>query len=727
MRLALYGLTILVSAFLLFGVQPMVGKALLPLLGGVPGAWTACLLFFQAALLAGYAYVWLGARFAPLRVRVIVHVALVTAAALAFAPFAFMDGVPWLSAAEYPTAYALAFLGANVAVAFTLLSATAPLVSSWYAESGADRPYFLYAASNAGSLAALLAYPFVVEPFFDLGAQAAAFRVAFVVVAVGIAAAGAHSVISGGGATRSVPETDATLGWRRRATWVGLAFVPSVLLVGSTTYLSTDLAPLPLLWVVPLAIYLISFILAFSERIEPPVLLGRGACLIAVVLVLFTVSHANEPVWLIGLLHLLFLGAGSWLAHRRLADDAPHPAHLPEFYVWIAVGGVLGTLVSAVVAPIVLPDIWEYPAAIALACATRTKIGIVVDDRPWRQDIVHMAVVGGLVAGPTFIVPLIVPSIAPLIAPFFGPHFDIEAPLVALLSFGPAAIYTYRWMPLRRRYTLCLLAIVLVGGLTLERGARRLTTRSFFGVLRVVDGDDERFLLHGTTLHGSQRLSERDECEPHHYYEPAGPLGSLFASYRAAGHEGRIVGVGLGAGVLTCYAAPNESWRMVDINPEVIEIASDPDWFTYLRESPTDRIELSLGDGRVAIGEEDDASLSMILVDAFNSDSVPAHLLTREAMRLYLQKLRPGGWLVLHISNRVLDLASVVSNVVAAEGVAASLAEDPLATYVVVARDAATLRILDPVRFRPLVGGDPRQAWTDRFSSILSAMTIGSD
>ncbi len=710
LRLAIYASTILGSALLLFAVQPMVGKALLPRLGGVPGVWTACLLFFQAALLAGYGYVWLGTRL-PLRVRVAVHVGLLALAALALAPFGALDGVGAISSAEAPIAYALVFLTVNVGLAFALLSATTPLLSSFYAAAGGGRPYFLYAASNIGSLGALLAYPFLIEPMFDLEEQALGFRIAFGVVAGGVLAAAALVVtaVRGDAVSRPVSEPErAPLTIRRRARWVGLAFIPTTLLAGSTAYLSTDLAPLPLIWVLPLTVYLLSFVLAFSERVPAPhATLERATCLVAVVLVFVTTSHANEPVILLGAMQVLFLGAASWIAHRRLAEDAPHPTHLPEFYVWIAVGGVLGTLLSGVVAPLVLPDLYEYPAAIALACLPRAKQGVVRADRPWRQDLPHVAVVAGLVALTSVIVP----------------RLGVETPqLRGLLSFGPAAIYAYRWMPLRRRYTLCLLALMLASALTQEAGDRRLTTRSFFGVLRIVDTGDERHLLHGTTLHGTQRVAERAGCEPMAYYVREGPLGDVFRAHRAAGRGGRSVAIGLGAGSVACYSAPDEPWRIIEINPDVIEIASDERWFTYLTHAPSERIEVTLGDGRLGVLEEEDGSLAILIVDAFNSDSVPAHLLTREALRLYLDKLAPGGWAVLHLSNRVLDLPRVVADVVAAEGIAARLRDDESGTYVVVARELEALAPLTALGWRPLPEGDASAAWTDSFSSLGSAI-----
>ncbi len=707
MRLAIHALTIFASAALLFAVQPMAGKALLPLLGGVPGAWTACLLFFQSALLAGYAYVWLGSRLMAPRARVAVHLALIAVPIVLLSPFASPAGPNGISPAGSPALFALGFLALNVGASFTLLSATGPLLQDWLAHATRERPYFLYAASNAGSLGALVAYPFLIEPWLDLGQQESAFRVAYVVVAIGVAAAGVFVLRAGGSRAMETAPSAERLTWKRRALWVGLAFVPAMLLAGSTSTLSLDLAPVPLLWVVPLAVYLATFVLAFSERVpSPPPIVGRAACLVAVVLVFATVTHANEPVWLLASLHVAFLGAGSWIAHRRLAEDAPEPRHVPEFYAWIALGGVLGTLVSAVLAPLVLNDLLEYPAAIALACATRELSGVVREDRALKTDLPHVAVVALLMLGTGWL----------------APRLGLDDSLVALVAFGPAAVYAYRWMPLRRRYTLCLLAIVLCASFSQERGERRLTMRSFFGVLRVVDvpAQNERMLLHGTTLHGSQRLDERDECHPLSYYRADSPLGWAFEAHRARGRAGRTVAVGLGTGSLACYAQPGEPWRFFEINPDVVEIAENPRWFTYLRETPGD-VEVTLADGRLGLEEEVDGSLSVLVLDAFNSDSVPVHLLTRQALRLYLDKLEPGGWALLHLSNRVLDLPGVLADVLAAEGAAGRLAESEHATWAVVARRPEDLAALD-ARFAPLPEGNPSRAWTDSFSSVFSAL-----
>jgi hypothetical protein len=357
-----------------------------------------------------------------------------------------------------------------------------------------------------------------------------------------------------------------------------------------------------------------------------------------------------------------------------------------------------------------LPDLWEYPAAIALACTTRTgRRGGDAPATSWRNDLGSALLVAGWVVAASWL------------AHRIG---TLPPPLVSLAVVGPAAVLAYRSVELRRRFFLGLLALLISGGAAREDGERKLVTRSFFGVLRVVDAQGERRLFHGTTIHGTQRLAERSGCVPRAYYATDGPLGSIFRAHRAAGRAGRTLGIGLGTGALVCHAAPGEPWRVIEINPDVITIASDPRWFTYLHNSPTRALELSTGDGRLQLERERDGSLSLLLVDAFNSDSVPVHLLTREALSLYLAKLADGGWLVMHLSNRVLDLARVVANTVAAEGAAARISVGDSATYAVIARDEASLRALRADLWPSLPEGRADEAWTDDFSSVLSALRL---
>jgi len=703
-RTALYTGTIFASALLLFFVQPLAGRSLLPRLGGVPSVWNACLLFFQCALLAGYGYVWLSSRWSE-RARVFVHCALLALVATALP--AFSARVDESRAVSAPVLFALEFLGRSVGAPFVLLSATSPLLQHWLSKSGA-RPYGLYAASNIGSLGSLLLYPFVIEPRLTLLAQTTLFRRAFIAVALLIALCALPALR--GDEQREESDRPTPLSRDRVARWVLWSAVPTTLLSGATTHLTTDLAPFPLLWVVPLALYLASFIVAFSSSVAaPPPWLARGASLVAVVLIYSLSVHANEPVWLLGALNMAFLFIAAWIAHRRLADDAPDPAHLPQFYAWIAFGGALGTLVTAVLAPTLLPDLWEYPLAIALATSTRPLAGVVREDDSLARDMANATAIAVIVL---------------LIAKALSMWAPSDSELT--IAFAPGLLLAYRTMPQRRKYALSLLALVVAGALVQDRGVRRYTTRSFFGVLRVVDQGDERRLMHGTTMHGLQRISQRNQCEPMTYYARSGPLGTFFEVERARAATGRTVAIGLGTGAVLCYARAGEPWRVLEINEDVIRVASEPQWFTFVAMSPSRRLSIELADGRLGILSERDHSLARVVVDAFNSDSVPAHLITREALAIYRRKIREDGRIVMHLSNRVLDLERVLASVVAAEGMHARVsAPNDVATWAIVANSEAQLRDLDARRWVPLRPRPGDRAWSDDYSSLFPVIRRG--
>ncbi|MFO0557291.1 MAG: hypothetical protein U0269_04680 [Polyangiales bacterium] len=701
---ALYTSTIFASALLLFFVQPLAGRALLPRLGGVPSVWNACLLFFQGALLAGYGYVWLSSRWSE-RARVAVHCALLALAAVALPAFA--ARVDESRAVSSPVLFALEFLSRSVGAPFVLLSATSPLLQHWLSKSGA-RPYGLYAASNVGSLGSLLLYPFVIEPRLSLLAQTTLFRRSFAIVAALIALCAIPALRASASGAPSAPP--APLSRERVTRWVLWSAVPTMLLSGSTTHLTTDLAPFPLLWVVPLALYLASFVVAFSTGISaPPSWLARAASLVAVVLIFSLSVHANEPVWVLGALNMAFLFVAAWIAHRRLADDAPDPAHLPQFYAWIAFGGALGTLVTAVLAPALLPDLWEYPLAIALATSTRPLAGVVREDEALTKDVAN-----------AFAIAVIVLVLAKALSMWAPSDSELT------IAFAPGLLLAYRTMPQRRKYALSLLALVVAGALVQDRGVRRYTTRSFFGVLRVVDEGDVRRLMHGTTIHGAQRISQRNRCEPMTYYARSGPLGALFESERARAATGRTVAIGLGTGAVLCYANESEPWRALEISADVIRVAREPQWFTFVANSPTRRASIELADGRLGILSERDHSLVRVVVDAFNSDSVPAHLITREALAIYRRKIREDGRIVMHLSNRVLDLERVLASVVAAEGMHARVsAPNDIATWAIVANSEAHLRDLDPRRWLPLRARAEDRAWSDDYSSLFPVIRRG--
>lgn len=748
--LPLFAATVLLSAFLLFVVQPFAGRLLLPELGGVPSAWTACLLFFQAVLLFGYGWGHALSLIPKRTARVGLHVALIATAALVLPPTP--PSLDPQLATDSPTLFALLFLGRTVGLPFFALATTAPILQSWFAGTdhpAAQRPYMLYAASNAGSLGSLLAYPFVVEPLLGLSEQGRAFGIGFLCLLALVVLAAITTLRAPERAVAiASPIALARPNHALRMRWLLYAMVPSALLATVSSYLSMDLAPVPLLWILPLAAYLATFIVAFAKSdTDLPLWMSRVARLLAAALVVATGVHANSPLTLLVGLHLTFFVLVTLVIHRRLARLAPLPAHLTEFYFFMALGGVLGTLVAGVLPTMLLPDTWEHAIAIAVAC------GLTLAPSPTEAPLAREAPASegatpseGSPTGdapkpeapPTLRADLSRAGILLALSlafafglPFLGLGTFSLAPL---LVFGVPIIAAYRESLNPRRYTLCLLAIILAGTTYSERGTELLRReRDFFGVLRVVNDGPERVLLHGTTLHGSQRLDQRALCEPLAYYRREGPLGRAIAARRAAfpidpAHPITVSAIGLGAGSIACYAEPGERWTFHEISAAVVDIASDASLFTYLSNARGE-IELRVDDGRVGLEATPEHSRAMVLVDAFNSDAVPVHLLTREAIALYMRALEENGWLLLHVSNRSLDLVRIVGPIADAEHLAARVNRDAsevggsgeAPSWIVMGRDEAALAGLPATEWTELPPSS-RAAWTDERSSLVQAL-----
>jgi SAM-dependent methyltransferase len=744
-------------------VQLLFGKLALPLLGGAPAVWTTAMMFFQAVLLAGYGYAHLSVRFLPRRGQVLLHLALLAVAA-AFLPVGVGEG--WIPrAGESPVLWLLAMMAVSIGAPFLVLSATAPLLQSWFAAvPGTRDPYFLYAASNLGSMLALLAYPSLIEPrwslrdpgslsqtrLWSLGYLALVVLIALCAVAVwrrpGQEAAGVDPDGAGVGAADATTAPTA----RRRLYWVSLAFAPSSLLLGTTTYVTTDLAAVPLLWVLPLAIYLLSFILAFGRW---PSLLQRlvaSVVLPLVLLVLFFMISLYQPrSWVTVLCHFLVLFVASLACHGALARDRPAPAHLTEFYLLMSVGGVLGGLVNALIAPLVLRSLAEYPLAMALACAlvaggAPRPAGIRARMRriaaPVAVVVLALVLYSETIAlkvDPAFLVRVLEPSSA-VVARWITPA---ESLVNKLLVYGPplAACLFLRRRPLALGAALA--GVLAVASFVDARNSEEIRrARSFFGVLRVTrDRDDNGYteLRHGTTLHGRQAIDPARRGEPLSYYHRKGPVGQIFDELHRRVPALRIAVIGLGTGTLAAYARTGDAITFYEIDRLVRDIAFDPACFTYTTDARargvSERVEL--GDARVRLAavkrERPGERYDLIAVDAFSSDAIPVHLLTREALRLYLEMLAPDGLLVIHISNRYLDLAPVVANLAADAGLDGRVLDDnssegggaTRSTWVVLARTAAALGGLarDGHEMASALEPDPAVGvWTDDFHNLLS-------
>lgn len=735
----LYAATIFTSAFLLFSVQPIFAKMLLPKLGGAPAVWAVSMCFFQAALLAGYAYAHLLNRFATPRIVPLVHLGVLTLALLAL-PF----GIPAGSNPPENPSYLwlMSTLAAGVGLPFFAVSANAPLLQTWFARTGhphAGDPYFLYGASNVGSLLALLAYPFLVEPWLGLSVQASTWSAGYVLLVALIAMSAGAMIILARTTTdepKAAQASIARLTTGQRLTWIALAFVPSGLLTALSTHISTDIASMPLLWVIPLAIYLSTFMIAFRDRpLVPGSVLSTLAAPLAALATLLSVlpGHGGLIVHLVVTLAAFFVLVT--MNHLELYRRRPDVAHLTEFYLWMSFGGVLGGMACSLLAPQILSSTIEYQLLLAAGVAGQAAIWTPLTTE--QRAALATALKGMAIA--------IVPIALVLLSPVEFVATRIAA--LILLTMLTVAAVILRRDP--RLGFLCCIGAVAAVGLGSLRSDVLVQNRGFFGVVQVVETGRIRTLVHGTTNHGSELT--RDEHgrayprpSPLGYYHVDNPIaqGLFTARAVATGTAPMSVGiVGLGIGAISCHAHPGEQWAYFEIDPLVVEIATDPKYFTYLSKCPPSG-GIKLGDARLTLQKEPVAAFDYLLIDAFSSDVVPVHLLTREAIAMYLERLKPGGVLAMHVSSRYLDLSNVA---------AATAADIPGAQVTLLAyhkdvsmgetRDAesAILRMSSEVAFisrdpdttrqlRALPGAKPWTGktritpWTDDYSDIVGSM-----
>jgi hypothetical protein len=720
-------------------VQPLIAKLALPLLGGTPAVWAVSLCVFQGLLLAGYCYAHVvGTRLAP-AAGVAVHLA-VLAAGAAMLPVGLGAG-----AAVPPTGgYHLWLAGvlvASIGLPFFALSANAPLLQKWYAGLGrADSadPYRLYVASNAGSLLALLAYPLLIEPLLPMRPQRLAWSVGYGLLIAAIAvcglvrigaaaaagSAGGHAV--GTAAAAGTAAVDA----RTRLAWVALALVPSGLLVAFTTFLTTDLASAPLLWVIPLALYLASFLVVFRDPM-PLAPRALAITLLAAVAVMQTAMEWNAGwTWAVSALAgLAAFVCACLICHRLLYEARPPAARLTEFYFCMSLGGVLGGVAAALLAPLLFVDVVEF--ALLLVAALVAGLVMHHGDRP-GTPAARLAEAAAVAVLATL---LVAAAVARLTGWGTGLPLRFWATIAASLALAAA-------LPWPRAATLLAIATLLGAVLLPPQQPPLHITRSFFGTHRVVAvaGGQVHSLLHGTTIHGAElrrdgtgRLPARPL--PLTYYHPSGPLArSIGLARAAAGGQFAPINagiVGLGAGAIACYAGPRDAWRFYELDPDVVRIARTPDYFRYLTVCRPDA-EIVLGDARQTLDrrhEREGARFDFMLIDAFSSDAIPVHLITREAISLYLSRLSPQGVLTLHVSNQNLDLIpSLEATLAMIPGIVAVYAEGTrgggaLASQaVMVAREE---RILAPAlgwHNARRLGNATARAWTDDYSDIVLPM-----
>ncbi len=778
----LFALTLFSSAALILVLQPLFGRMVTPLLGGSPQVWNTSMAFFQAALLAGYLYAHLVARLRDQRLQAFVH------ACALFAGWFFLPihvstalGEP---SSDQPALWLLGVLALSVGAPFAIASATAPLLQAWYASSGradAHDPYHLYAASNLGSFLGLLAYPTIVEPLLGARAQADAWSAGYVAVAALIVASAASVVRSGVTAqsTSHAHTKSASPGWRSRLLWVFAAAVPSALTLGVTLHISTDVASAPMLWVVPLALYLATFVIAFARfgaAVAP-----WSRLLQPLALALLVISYFWSGSWLAsvgGILIGFFFSA--LVCHHALAQARPNADRLTEYYFFVSLGGGVGGAFAALAAPLIFNNVYEYPLALAAAClflpwthlaSSRAHNGAIaasltmalvagllalrlgalesmlvvgalgaaaamigagwsVDGRPavlrysslgvsalmglaaiwiaFNRDAVVQTHIADDATQIAFVPPwgtmllvsaflVLAMCIHALLQPRETDHARIGdfangagaagalmlvgLPLVgaeldaqALAGLGVAICALALVLNRKRATTLALLvgtAFVIIF-LDDARGGRIITQhRDFFGVIRtrvLEDPSDPRvpplrILLHGTTLHGAQLAAPGLTRLPLTYYNPRTALGEAILAGLSTGDSSNLALIGLGAGSTACLMRPDDRLTIYEISPAVVRLSMEPGGdFTFVPECAPNA-QLELGDARLRIREARPGAYDVIVVDAFSSDAIPAHLLTREALALYLEKTSERGIVILHLSNRNLALVSEAARV----------------------------------------------------------------
>jgi hypothetical protein len=731
---SLYAMTLFVSAGLLFSVQPMIGKLILPILGGTPAVWNTCLVFFQASLLLGYLYSHLSVRWLGARRQAVVHLGLLLLPLFAL-PIALDQALAGSDAqvqSTQPTYTLFRVLIATAGLPFLAVATTAPLVQKWFAQTGdpaAKDPYFLYAASNAGSLIALLGYPLVFEQTMTLTEQGKQWRTGYVGLIVLLTLCAVmlwRSREQGEPATKNGEVESEPVSGFRRLRWVAYAFIPSSLMLGVTTYITTDIAAFPLLWAVPLSLYLLSFILVFAKRqLLPRALVGRAVALLAIPAIIALIIEANYPHFVLIPEHLLLFFGASMLCHGALAEDRPTTRHLTEYYLWMSLGGVLGGVFNALLAPLLFRGIWEYPLMIVIACLFRPAIAAGAKDSP-RQRRLDVMMPAGLA--------LLTVALA-LLTRLAGLHVSQVG---VLLTFALPAVLVLSSADRPIRYALGLAAL-LVGsaGYVGPLGKSVDVERNFFGVVRVTDdpGGDRRLLVHGNTVHGAESLNPALRRVPLTYFHPDGPAGDVFRVFGASTSKRSVGVIGLGAGSLAAYAGPEQTWTFFEINPAVERFARNPQYFSFLSGSTARQMDVVPGDARLSLANAEPGAYGLLVLDAFSSDSIPVHLVTREALELYLSKLATGGMLAFHITNRYLELEPIFGRLAAEFNLTArtrnelespvdlrSAGREP-SQWLVMARSETELGSIQTDPNWEKVTVEPHTpVWTDDFSNIMGVL-----
>lgn len=731
--LPVFAATLFTSALLIFSVQPMVSKMLLPMLGGSPSVWNTAMVFFQAALLAGYGYAHLLAKLLSLRGQAIIHLLLLLFFTSVLPLTIPKDTIPPEQSGQ--AFWQLSAMLLCVGGPFFVLAASAPLFQHWFASSNhkdAGNPYFLYAISNAGSMAALLGYPLLAEPFLTVFQQTSGWLFGYILLIALTVACGwlVRNGIKPAPQPVSPHDDAGTIGIRKRLAWIVLALIPSSLMLGVTTLITTDLASAPFLWIVPLTIYLTTFIIAFARKPLMGTTLTRELtvyvlCLTVLMLMINDFVALKIPMVFV---HLLTFFLGAMLCHGELAKTRPAPSHLTEYFMLISFGGMLGGVFNALLAPVIFKTPLEYPLTLA-------ALAFIIWAGSAQSTLAHTPGDHGRAARKKNLLLSAGYTIIGLTLCLVTYWTSIKL----LQVIGIVSVFLFLMIAANKKaaFAITTFTALVLFHTSLWSTEKALVAfdRNYFGVIRIYEQQDLSFFYHGTTLHGAQSKEEKWKKIPVTYYSPDSPASDTFKLVDKHGGKQRIAGLGLGVGSIACYTAPNRSYDFYEIDPDVAKIAEDPAYFTYLSDCGSD-YKILLGDARLKIGEAEDASYDMIFVDTFSSDNIPVHIMTKEAFQTYLDKLSPQGIIVINISNRYLDLRSPLDAITTEFGLTMYYKQhDPeqkkddiseayaKSSYVAIARDPETLApLINDHEWKSFSPKKTTRIWTDDYANILSSL-----
>lgn len=699
---ALFILAIFSAAALLFLVEPLVARLILPVLGGSPVVWVTALAFFQVTLLLGYTYAHVTSQMRR-RNRALTHGAVLVASL-----FVIPVTLPaWEAPSSDPYLWLVGLMAVSVGMPFFVLASASPSLASWYTVGSNRDPYFLFAVSNAGSFVGLLSYPLIVEPTLGLSSQTGLWAWGFAAFAA-VAAFAVVIALRTSAAPIDNPQparTGPPISWRQRLVWIGLAFVPSSLLLGSTTFITSEIGSVPLLWVAPLAAYLLTFVIAFSDRKRPsPNWPSRLLPFLVFGAVTAWAIGSSPGLWIDVTLHVGLLFTAGLVAHLRLYNTRPDSEHLTEFYLLISLGGALGGIFNAFVAPLIFDWALEYPLVIVVATAlmvdrSSSKLNRI---RTWWPAIAAAAVA----------------LAADLATSGFTTH---SRAAWAVIAVGVAALFL---LSAQRAIVFALGIGLLIMVFPPIDGDATHRERTFFGILSVREEDGQRSMFHGSTLHGTQFLDARAE-EPAAYYSFAGPLGDVFTVLE----EQRTIGlVGLGVGAIAAYGQPGDTMTYYEIDQAVVDLAQDEELFTFLAGSQAD-IDVIVEDGRLGLERTGSGTFDLIVLDAFTADAIPVHLLTVEALEVYLDRAAQDGLVAIHVSNRFFDLEPVMAAAAAHLDATVIIRSDrgddtrAASRWAVMAANADTIAPL--LNLPGWHHAEPRpgfRLWTDDYSNPLAVL-----